>query len=76
MRFTLQNTPLRYLLSFILISLLLASHATHAADIARDLRAGREDETIENDGYVEVSFSGILNKMPTLVLINWLALLA
>ncbi len=42
----------------------LVSQSARAADIARDLRAGREDETIENDGYLEVSFSGILNEMP------------
>lgn len=44
--------------------LLWLSYGLHAADISRDIRAGREDETVENDGYIEVSFSGILNEMP------------
>lgn len=35
-----------------------------AADISRDVREGREDETIVNDGYFEISVSAILNEMP------------
>lgn len=35
-----------------------------AADISRDVREGREDESIENGGYIEISVSAILNQMP------------
>jgi len=28
------------------------------------MREGREDETLENDGYIEIALTGILNKMP------------
>lgn len=45
-----------------LLQVLLVS--AFAADISRDVRAGREDESIENDGYLEVSFSAIYNEMP------------
>lgn len=35
-----------------------------SADISRDVRAGREDESVEFDGYLEISGSYIYNKMP------------
>lgn len=46
--------------------LLLASLAqvAHTADISRDVRAGREDESVELDAYLEISASAILNEMP------------
>jgi len=44
--------------------LLLFAQSVYSADISRDMRAGREDETIENDGYFEFSLSSILNEMP------------
>lgn len=50
------------LLLCLCLQLCLAS--AYAADISRDVRAGREDETIVNDGYLEISFSAILNEMP------------
>jgi len=46
------------------LSLLLISQAVPAADISRDVRAGREDESVVNDGYLEISASIILNEMP------------
>ena len=48
----------------VLLLLLLASFNAFSADISRDVRAGREDESIENDGYLEISASAILNEMP------------
>jgi len=46
------------------LALLMMAPVVFSADISRDVRAGREDETIENDGYIEFSFSSILNQMP------------
>jgi len=43
---------------------LTASQWACAADISRDVRAGREDESVENGGYLEISASAILNEMP------------
>lgn len=48
----------------LLLCLLLPGQIAFAADISRDVRAGREDESIENDGYLEISVSAILNEMP------------
>jgi len=47
-----------------MLLLLWLSSSALAADISRDVREGREDETVENDGYLEISFSGILNDIP------------
>jgi len=52
-----------FLLAALLLSLLITDQA-NSADISRDIRAGREDESVENDGYLEFSFSSILNQMP------------
>jgi len=58
------NPPYHPLRLFALALLLLVSQGAYSADISRDMRAGREDESIENDGYFEFSLSSILNKMP------------
>jgi len=50
------------LLAILFLSLL--SFDAFSADISREIRAGREDETIKFDGFLELSFSGIVNKMP------------
>lgn len=43
---------------------LLVCQSVFAADISRDVREGREDESIEIGGYIEISVSAILNEMP------------
>jgi len=43
---------------------LLCNQLAIAADISRDVRAGREDESVENSGYLEIAASAILNEMP------------
>lgn len=50
--------------SLLLMLLLQASQAVFSADISRDVREGREDESVVNDGYFEISVAGILNEMP------------
>lgn len=47
-----------------LLLLLWFSHAAYSADISRDIREGREDESLEHGGYFEFSLSSILNQMP------------
>jgi len=47
-----------------LVTVLLVSPTVFSADISRDVREGREDESIENGGYIEISVSAILNQMP------------
>lgn len=59
-----QITTKRFPCQFALLFLLLVSQGLFAADISRDVRAGREDESIKNDGYLEFSASAILNEMP------------
>lgn len=63
------NTPAAVLraCTFLWCSLILffgISCVVFAADISRDVRAGRQDESVENGGYLEVSARGILNEMP------------
>jgi len=57
------------LLSCLLICLLMATsflivQSVNAADISRDVRTGREDESVSYDAYLELSASAILNQMP------------
>jgi len=57
--------PLRLIVSpVVLLGLLIYMQGAHSADISRDVREGREDETVENGGYFEFSLSSILNQMP------------
>ena len=57
--------PLRALTMLALLLLtFLGAQCVYAADISRDVRAGREDESLTNDGYLEISTYAILNQMP------------
>ncbi len=53
----------RFVQISLLIGLLSCSMA-YATDIARDVRGGREDETIEQGGYFELSFSAGYDGLP------------
>ena len=64
MRNQLQTTLFHPLLYTALLLLLLFSYDAYSADISRDVREGREDESLEHGGYLEINFSSILNKMP------------
>ena len=47
-----------------LVILLCSFNVVQAADIARDVRAGREDETLLFDGYLEFSASASRVQIP------------
>ena len=58
------NITFRFAFQLAFIYVLMLSQPVFAADISRDVRFGREDETIEHDWYLEISASAILNQMP------------
>jgi len=64
MRNQFPTIHIRPLVPTALLLLLLFSHGVYPADISRDVREGREDESLEHGGYFEFSLSSILNQMP------------
>ena len=64
MRIQYRSMHFHPLLPTAMLLLLLLAHGAYAADISRDIREGREDESLEHGGYFEFSLSSILNQMP------------
>lgn len=61
---TIKTSRFANQLALFCVLIVIVSQSVLAADISRDVRTGREDESIENDGYLEISASVILNEMP------------